>query len=104
MNTFNRIATIVEAKLATTTADFGPVGYYVLHNGNETTRDQIIGAFERGQAVLIQTRGNNHTKTGLMLDGQHRDTRGECYSMWEETWTATPDTAQQALNAAKVRF
>lgn len=74
---------------------------YYLQDGTEVTADQIKAAFSAGQAVLVHGRRDNGTSTALMLDGQHRDTRGQCHSMWDEVWTRTPQTAHLALAAAR---
>ena len=73
---------------------------YILHDGQEITADQIKAAFDEGDAVLVHSHGDGKNLTGLMLDGQHRDTRDTCYSMWEEVWTTKPETLQAALGAA----
>lgn len=73
---------------------------YYLQDGTEVTADQIREAFAEGKAVLVYTNGENHTSLGLMLDGNHRDTRGQCFSVWDEVWTAEPKTAREAFNAA----
>lgn len=76
------------------------MAYYYLNDGTEVTADQIKDAFEQGKARLIHGRGNNKTTTGLMLDGADFDTRGQCYSMWEEAWTKKPESLQESLSAA----
>ena len=48
---------------------------YLLNDGTEVTAQQIKDAFNNGNAVLIHGRGNGKTTTGLMLDGNHFDTR-----------------------------
>jgi hypothetical protein len=73
---------------------------YILRDGTEVTADQIKQAFANGKAVLVHGRAENHTSTDLMLNGEHFDNRGQCYSMWEETWTAAPQSLQQCLQAA----
>ncbi len=73
---------------------------YYLQDGAEVTAEQIKAAFADGRAVLVHNNRENHSSTGLMLDGKHMDTRGQCYSVWDEVWTRTPETIQQALNAA----
>lgn len=75
---------------------------YILRDGTEVTRDQIKSAFDAGKAVLVHGRADNRNTTDLMLDGRHFDTRGECYSMWEEMWTRSPQNLSQALSAAKI--
>ena len=71
-------------------------------NGEEVTREQIEAAFEAGDAVFVHGRADGHNTTGLALDGKHFDTRGECYSMWEETWTSQPTCLRDCLDVAKV--
>lgn len=73
---------------------------YYLQNGDEVTADQINTAFSAGKAVLIHNHRESGIATGLMLDGKHLDTRGECYSVWDEVWTHVPDTVKDALSAA----
>ena len=73
---------------------------YYLINGDAVTADQIRAAFDAGKARLIHGRGEGRTTTGLMLNGEDIDTRGQCYSMWDEVWTTTPATLQSALQAA----
>lgn len=73
---------------------------YYLINGDAVTADQIRAAFDAGKARLIHGRGEGRTTTGLMLNGEDIDTRGQCYSMWDEAWTTTPETLQSALQAA----
>jgi hypothetical protein len=78
---------------------------YILQNGTETTADAIKAAFESGNAVLSHYRLNNgNTGTSLRIDGKHFDTRGECYSMRDESWTSKPKTVRAALYAALVKF
>lgn len=74
---------------------------YVLRDGTEVTREQIEAAFTAGQARLINGRGDHYTNVSLMLDGKDFDTRGECYSMWDEAWTRTPKTLDDCLAAAR---
>lgn len=73
---------------------------YVLNDGTETSALTIRVAFEAGKAVLVYSWENGYTKKGLMLDGIERDTRGACYSVWEEVWTSKPKTFKEALDAA----
>ena len=76
---------------------------YVLNDDTEVTMDQIKTAFTSGQAVIVHGwRGDGQISTGLRIDGLQVDSRGECYSAWEETWTVAPKTLRQALDAAKV--
>lgn len=73
---------------------------FLLNDGTEITHAQITDAVSAGKARLIYCHGDGRTKTGLLLDGIDRDTRGQCYSMWEEVWTAIPETAGHAIQAA----
>ena len=73
---------------------------YILQDGKETTKDAITAAYKAGKAVLVWSHRDGHNSCGLMLDGIERDTRGECYSMWDEVWTTGPKTLQEALDAA----
>lgn len=73
---------------------------YTLHDGSDVTRQEIEKAFKEGRAVIIHGRAEGKTTSSLMLDGEHWDTRGECYSMWEETWTREPKSLMEALRAA----
>lgn len=73
---------------------------HILYNGDSTTVAAVKAAFEAGQCVLVHGRADNHTSTGLMLDGRHFDTRGQCYSMWDEAWTTAPADLRAALFAA----
>jgi len=73
---------------------------YYLIDGTEVNAEQIKAAFAEGKAVLVHGHRDDRTSTGLMLDGEHFDTRGECHSVWEEAWTRTPENVQQALRAA----
>ena len=76
---------------------------YVLNDGTEVTMDQIKTAFTSSLAVIVHGwRGDGQISTGLRIDGLQVDSRGECYSAWEETWTVAPKTLRQALDAAKV--
>lgn len=75
---------------------------YTLNDGAPVTLEQIKEACEAGDAVLVHYhRPDGWTGTGLMLDGKHFDTRGECFSMWEEQWTRNPTTLTEALEAAR---
>jgi len=73
---------------------------YILNNGDTVTAHDIRAAFFAGRAVLVHGRAENRNTAGLMLDGKHRDTRGDCYSMWEETWTTAPASLHDAMQAA----
>ena len=72
----------------------------ILNNGTEITRDQIASAFAAGYARIIHGRAENASTTGLLIDGVDRDTRGQCYSVWEEIWTEIPKTLAACIQAA----
>ena len=74
---------------------------HYLKDGTEVTEAQVRQAFADGCAVLVHENIDGGINTGLMLNGKHFDTRGECNSVWEESWTRTPATAQEALQAAQ---
>lgn len=75
---------------------------YILQNGDEATKEQIQAAFSAGHAVIVHNHGDNHTKSGLMIDGKHMDTRGECYSVWDEVWTSRPQSIQECYQVARL--
>ena len=72
---------------------------YFLRDGTEVTKEEIDNAFDAGQAVLCHGRGEGETTTSLMLDGQHYDTRGQCFSVWEEAWTRMPESINECWSA-----
>ena len=73
---------------------------YVLKDGTPTSYEQIKAAFEQGRAVLVHGRAENHTQTGLMIGIEPHDTRGQCQSMWDESWTTAPDSLRNAIGYA----
>ena len=73
---------------------------YYTGNGDEVTLQQIRDAFAAGKARIVYGRGDGKTTQSLTFDGIDGDTRGECYSMWEETWTAIPKSVPDACRAA----
>ena len=74
--------------------------YYTL-DGEIVSRNAIAAAYKAGIARIVYTHGFNCTNSGLMLDSEDYDTRGECYQMLDESWTAKPSSLAQALAAAK---
>lgn len=74
---------------------------HYLKDGTEVSEAQVKQAFANGLAVLVHHNIDGGINTGLMLDGKHFDTRGECYSVWEESWTTLPKTAKEALESAQ---
>lgn len=75
---------------------------YFDHRGNEVTREQIQHAFEAGTATLVHGRGEGKTVTALAFE-EIIDTRGACYSMWEEIWFTQPATLDECLDVARER-
>jgi hypothetical protein len=73
---------------------------YTLKNGTEVTEAEIEAAFNEGRAVIIHVRREGNSKTGLLLDAVHFDTRGKCVHALDETWTSSPKTLEEALDAA----
>ena len=73
--------------------------YYTI-DGEIVSKQAIASAFSAGMARIVYGRGLDCTTTGLRLDGQDYDTRGECYQMRDESWTAKPISLAQALAAA----
>lgn len=74
---------------------------YITIDGEEVTKEQIQQAFAAGKAVLCHYRVDSGNPAALAIDGRQYDTRGECYSMWEEGWTVRPDSIQQCYAAAR---
>ena len=74
---------------------------YLTNDGTEVTIDQIRAAFTAGDAMLVHGHTDGGTSTGLMLDGIDRDTRDECYSMWEEVWTSKARSVNQCCGIAR---
>ena len=79
----------------------GNIMTHYLKDGAEVSEAQVKQAFANGLAVLVHHHIDGGINTGLMLDGKHFDTRGECYSMWDESWTTVPKTVQEALESAQ---
>lgn len=77
---------------------------FILNDGTRVTYYQITEAFSEGKARIIYGHGETCTTAGLMLDGIDRDTRGQCYSILDEVWTAVPATARDALHIAYSRI
>jgi hypothetical protein len=77
---------------------------YFTADGTQVTREMIESGFNAGKAVLVHSHGNAGTLTSLALDGQQRDTRDQCYSVWDEVWTTTPKTLRDCLDVARVNI
>jgi hypothetical protein len=61
------------------------------------SQEDIEIAFEAGFCRLVCGRGENRTSTYISLTGEDWDTRGQCFSMWEESWTVEPKSLTQVL-------
>jgi len=73
---------------------------YKLKDGAEVSEAAIDAAFREGKAVIVHVRREGGSGAGLLLDGEHFDTRGKCCHALDETWTSTPKTLNEALDAA----
>jgi hypothetical protein len=62
--------------------------------------ERIRQAFDAGKCRIVYSRGNHHTKQHLSLNGDDFDTRGECYSVWEEAWTHPIESLKQVMQLA----
>lgn len=76
---------------------------YILINGDEVTLENIKTAFENKTAVLVHQHHDCGTSTGLMIDGNHFDTRGQNQSVWQDQWTSNPSDLHACIQAAIVR-
>ena len=74
---------------------------YYLHDGSEVTIEEVKQAHANGMTRLMHSHGDGQTETALSIAGQDIDTRGECYSMWEEVWTTVPETIEDCVEAWK---
>lgn len=76
---------------------------YYTHDGYPITTEAIRQAFKLGRARLVHSHGDGKTQTSLSIDGQSWDTRGQCYSKWDESWTTKPIHLGEAIAAAYTR-
>ena len=82
---------------------------YYTADGQEWTRQEIITAVSERRAVLLQSHGNWCTLESLMIyedaevaeETAEIDTRGECYSVWDECWGELVTSARRALSVAR---
>ncbi len=81
---------------------------YCTADGNQVRKAEIRKAVEEQRAVLVWSHGNWVNTASLYIYETSDDaeiayakmeTRGQCYSMADETWTEYP-TIAQALKAA----
>lgn len=79
---------------------------FLLNDGSAVKAEEIKKAFEDGKVRLVHAHNyaskglGDSIKTSVTLDGVDRDTRGQCYSAWEEVWTTVPETILEALEIA----
>ena len=79
-----------------------------LADGTPVDKDTIRRAVAKRQAVIRWAHGNWHNIASLYIydDAETaayeagRNTVGQCYSMWEESWSELASTVGQAIRAA----
>ena len=79
-----------------------------LADGTPTSKDTIRRAVAAHRAVIRWAHGNWHNIASLHIynDAEtaayeaDRNTIGQCYSMWEESWSELASTVGQAIRAA----
>lgn len=71
-----------------------------LADGTAVTAETIRSAFAAGQAVLVHHYGDGCTRTSVMIDGHHFDTRNDTYCVWDAQWTTSPKTAGEVIRHA----
>jgi hypothetical protein len=81
---------------------------YYDNEGKEITKVDIRKAVSEGRAILVWSHGNwvNQASLAIYADSDEAnlaydkfETRGQCYSMADETWTEWP-TVAEAIKAA----
>ena len=84
---------------------------YYTADGEQVSKAEIRKAVDEHRAVLVWSRGNWVNTASLYIYGTSdeaeiaytkMETKGQCYSMADETWTEYP-TITQALKAAAGR-
>ena len=81
---------------------------YYTGDGNEVTQSQIEAAVKERRAVIRWSHGNGYNAASLIIcdipdeaeDEAERDTRGECWSMWDEIWSELASDFRSARKAA----
>jgi hypothetical protein len=85
---------------------------YYTDAGEEITREEIARAVQERRAVIRWGHVDWANVASLMVMGTPkqaeqeagRDTRGQCYSMWEEVWSELATDAVRAYRAASGRL
>jgi len=73
---------------------------YKIKDGTVVTEEDILAAFLAGKAVIVHSNREGDSQQGLLLNGEHFDTRGKCDYALDETWTRSPQTLEEALAIA----
>ncbi len=68
-----------------------------LSNGDEIREDDLRAEFKKGRVRLCHSHGDGKAITGVIITDEDHDTRGECYAMYEESWTTEPKTFGHVL-------
>jgi hypothetical protein len=76
---------------------------YLSFDGDPLSADAIRQAYAQGMARIVHGRGDSRTTSALLLDGRDWDTRDQCVSAWDESWTRNPTTLREAMQAAYAR-
>jgi hypothetical protein len=79
---------------------------YIQHKGDwlELNKQQLSDFFKEGRLSMVYGRGENGTTTSVALDQEPIDTRGQCYSAWDEVWTAPATAWHTVWHAAVQKF
>lgn len=85
---------------------------YFAADGTEYSKGEIIAAYNEGRCAIITSHAEWHNVDSLhvcstkdeALKIANTDTRGTCYSMWDETWGRYPRSADECLTLAGVRM
>ncbi len=71
---------------------------YMLWNGTEVTKTDITRAIADGKARIIHSyNADGKVVKSLALNGMDIDTRGLCYSIYDEVWTRKPNFFEEAF-------
>ena len=74
---------------------------YYLADGSSVTADTIKNAVVSGTARIIYSwMADGGIGHALDINGEDIDTRGDCFSVWDEQWSDVPTSIAQALRAA----